>query len=168
MKNLMFGLALGTMLLALGCAHSVAVNHDYDTSASFAHLRRYRWMSEPGPLLTGFTDARMRNAVDEQLQAKGFRPTGMPDFLVRYHVASRDRVDVRQYGYGRIGRSQVTVSEHTEGTLILDVIDSRSMRLIWRGTASGRLDGGSSTREREEQLRAGVAEMLKSFPPERG
>ena len=107
-------------------------------------------------------DARIKLAVDERFRTKGYEQAHAPDFFVAYHVGARNRVDVTRWGYA-YGR--VSVTQHREGTLILDVIDARSMQLVWSGYAQGALDPGASTREREQRLKQVVEKMLASFPP---
>ena len=51
------------------------------------------------------------------------------------------------YGYGGGGYS-MDVVEHTEGTLIIDIVDVRADKVIWQGTARKSI-GSKETSERE-------------------
>ncbi len=166
MKWLKTILLMGAALAAWGCAPSIAVNHDYNPRVSFAAFRTYRWLAQPAPEAGGMQasllDARIKLAVDERFRAKGFEQAHAPDFFIAYHVGARDRIDVNRWGYAH---GRVSVKEYREGTLVLDIIDARSMQLVWRGYAQGTLDPGASTHEREQRLKQAVDKMLASFPP---
>jgi hypothetical protein len=153
------------LLLAAACgASNAVVNHDSDPTASFTSLRGYRWLPQGEG---GFLDARVRSAINTQLVGKGYdpQPRVPPDFFVTYHVVARDRVEVRDWGYtrGRFGRS-ASVQQYTEGTLIVDIVDARTMRLVWRGTARGELDPDAPAGDRERRLKDAVARLLAPFP----
>jgi hypothetical protein len=53
--------------------------------------------------------------------------------------------------------------EYKRGTVLVDVLDARSRRLVWRGSSSSRLDVDQvPTPERVEKR---VSEILAKFPP---
>ena len=56
--------------------------------------------------------------------------------------------------------------EYEAGTLILDVVDSRTNRVVWRGWAQDSFDGVIDNRDRLERvINRAVAQMLARFPP---
>jgi hypothetical protein len=74
------------------------------------------------------------------------------------------------YGYG-LGRwpaaaADVRLSQYEEGTLMLDVIDSSSNELVWRGAAQARIDPNRSPQERTRLINSAVRKMLDRFPPQ--
>ena len=176
----LLGLAL---LLAAGCS-SFAVEHDYDPQADFARYRSWYWLP-PSPsgdprADNALVDARVRAAVENALAARGFTQTstGEGDLGIGYHIAIEGKLDVRTidhyYGYGpgwgyyggpgRVG-SETYVDQYDEGTLILDLVDSRSRKLVWRGSASARLREGLTPQEREERTQEAVDAILNQYPP---
>jgi len=59
-------------------------------------------------------------------------------------------VGVVGYGYGGGGYNMEMV-EHTEGTLIVDIVDVRADKVVWQGTARKSIgDKGTSKRELDE------------------
>ena len=70
-----------------------------------------------------------------------------------------------RYGWAR--SAEVTVDQYDEGTLILDVIDSCTEKLIWRGMAIDRVEFSARPEQRDERVRLAVEKMLASFPPPR-
>ena len=53
--------------------------------------------------------------------------------------------------------------EYDEGILVIDVLDVRTRRLVWRGTASRRLERDPQV----HQIEQSVASVLARFPPDR-
>jgi len=110
-------------------------------------------------------DKRIRENVNAQLQAKGYQltETGDVDFFVNYSVATDERADVNTYntyggyapgyrygGYGAgpyaysgvgigVSNTHTSVNYYTQGTFVLDMVESDNNKLIWRGTAEGRI-----------------------------
>jgi hypothetical protein len=157
----------------------IQVRSDFDTAADFSRLRTYHWLQTPpnaprDPRIDNdLIQSRVRSAVNSELHAKGYAEAGdNPDFRVTYHIMVRDKWDVQSfpvdYGYG-LGRwpaaQDVRVSQYEEGTLILDVIDSSSNELVWRGSAQARIDPNRSPQERTKLINAAVRKMLDRFPP---
>ena len=121
---------------------------------------------------------RVHKGIDRTLAAKGFVLTDdQPDFVVNYDLVAERRLDVRttddvyygRYGY-RVAVPETTVSEYEEGSLIIDVADARTKKVVWRGIGSGRLRNASGTQdpaELQERVFKVVDEVLADFPPKR-
>ena len=58
-----------------------------------------------------------------------------------------------------------TVREYLEGTLILDSVDDRNSKLIWRGWASGALDHDPRPDKVRMYVNKAVRTILEKFPP---
>ena len=69
-----------------------------------------------------------------------------------------------RYGaYGGYPATQTEVRQYTEGTLTIDLVDTRSDQLVWEGTAVGRVR--ESVRENlEEAVNNVVAEIFTRYP----
>jgi hypothetical protein len=51
------------------------------------------------------------------------------------------------------------------GSLLIDVIDAASQKLVWRGTAAGEVDPGLTSKQRDERTKVIVQSILSHFPP---
>jgi hypothetical protein len=58
----------------------------------------------------------------------------------------------------------VWVSQYTQGKLIIDMVDAKTKRLVWRGIASRRLPTFDSPQERDQFIRESVTAIFKKFP----
>jgi hypothetical protein len=169
MRTLLIGLLL---LAATGCS-SLSTSFDYDTTADFAGLRTYSWIEDRGGAESAsLALKRVRTAVDRVLAERGYRlDSQAPDFLVAAHVTNQERVQVTDWGYsyGRYGswygRRDLDVYTYDEGSLVLDVVDSASRSLVWRGTASRAVDPDWTPEKREQVVNEAVEALLQRFPP---
>jgi hypothetical protein len=166
----------------LTACSSVQVNMDYDPTEDFSTYKTFAWLpksSEP----TGdyridneLLDARIRAAVDRNLQEKGYvkGSPGNVDFYLAYHLSIESKLDVytvnRGYydywGYG-MGWPETRVSEYDEGSLVIDIAHAGNKELVWRGVAIGRVGKTSTPEKSTKEVNTVVAEILKRFPPEK-
>ncbi len=169
----------------LACATTWNVNTDYDPAADFSAYKSFSWLPRPvemtgeprvdNPLL----HTRVRYAVEQELASKGYQKLleGTPDFYIGYHLSLATKLDARTvdtyYGYGpagrwgRMGIPETRYFEYEEGTLILDVVDAKLEKLVWRAAGQRRIGEESTTpEESERRVREAVAQVLERLPPE--
>lgn len=176
-------LALASMLAA--CS-SVKTSWDYDPQVNFKQFKSYAWVNKSDTdenyHLNGLMEQRVKNAVERELQAKGITPASneSADILVNYLTKVDKKVDVdtfnTDFGYNPYYRpgwnwgtrvhTQTTVREYEVGTLIVDIIDNHSKKLIWRGSLADTIRDNKSPEERTEIINQSVAQILANFPPQ--
>jgi hypothetical protein len=174
---------IGVTLAAAGCS-TISVTHDFDTQADFLAYKTFAWLQEPttaigdakaAKQMNTLLDKRIRSAVEAELQAKGMTvDTQNPDLLVVYHTGVDDKINVTDWGYsyptrygGWYGPHDVDVYQYKEGTLIVDLIDTRSKQLVWRGEATKTLEEKPSPEQMDRNLREVVGKMFANYPPAR-
>lgn len=130
---------------------------------------------------TGELDANLRRAIEEDLKQKGLQLVPLkPDLLVAYDVSvevpqEKDQVQnyMEGFGYGYAYmagyRYNYTNSDmmgyrpvdlYKQGTLIIDVIDPATNRLLWRGWAEEAI---SDPEARYSRIQEQVKEVLKKL-----
>lgn len=89
-----------------------------------------------------------------------------------HHGFGRRHFGHRGFGHSRFGHHSYSpyyssgyVREYLEGTLILDIVDDRNDRLIWRGWASGALDHHPKPENVRMYVNEAVRKILEKFPP---
>ncbi len=158
-------------LLSVGCS-SISTSYDFATGTDFAALKTYSWMKSPtdgkaDPLIV----ERVHSAVNATLQLKGYALVDQsPDFFVSSHGSSREKIQVSDWnyqprGFHGGGPSGATVYQYEEGTLLLDVIQAKDKRLVWRGTARGVINPNPPPEERTKVINEAVQKLLAKFPP---
>jgi hypothetical protein len=157
----------------------MTVSSHVDRGINFARYRTYDW----GPadaLPTGdprldknpFFKDHVEGAVEKQLAARGLEmsTSGTPDLLIHYHASINQRIDVnrvdRRYGYCYGVDCPSNVIEYEAGTLVLDIVDSRTNRVIWRGWAQDTVEGVLDNEdEMARQINEAITRMLTRLPP---
>ena len=173
-KNLL--LSVIAIFLMARCSNQITVKSDYDKDVNLSLYKTYAWLpiketeSKTNPLVYNeLTDKRIRKAVETQLQNKGIQLAAKPDLRVHYHIIIDNKSTVRPatYGYNYSNywmRNQADVFQYREGTLIIDLMDSKSNDLIWRGWGVSVLRD-NTVGLTEEEINEAVIKILKEFPP---
>jgi hypothetical protein len=169
-------LALAALAVS-GCA-TMNVSAHMQRGLDFARYHTYDW----GPadtLPTGdprldqdpFFKDHLEGAVEKGLARKGFeRPeSGTPDLLIHYHASINTRIDAdtadREYGYCYDETCGTRVHQYEAGTLILDFVDTRTNRVVWRGWAQDAVQGMlEHTDVMARKIDEAVTRMLERFP----
>ena len=185
-KTLWIVAALAALLMQ-GCATGAQVRVDFDPKTDFQALRSYAW----APMTTeerqqksrnSLTHERIQSAVDAHLATRGYKKVAeaQADFLVTHSVTVESRTQVNEtrmsVGYGRYGAHggvgvgygipvNTTVYQYKVGTLVIDVIDARQKRLVWRGSGERTLGEDQAPEKRTEIINTTVNEVLSRFPP---
>jgi hypothetical protein len=171
------------MCFTVSCATIYDVQYDYDKQANFESLKTYDWMTVPEKAdIDSFAVERVKKAVNTELQARGLIMTSNnPDFLIAEHLGKKDKVQVTKLGYdynpyggywegysgprGGYWGPRTSTYEYEEGSLILDFVDGKSKKMIWRGAAKAEINTANTPEKREKLINETVQEILKHFPP---
>jgi hypothetical protein len=160
----------------LGAAFAQQVKTDFDHQTNFSQYKTYSWQEIKSA--NSLWDARIKNAVDAQLAAKGWnRVDNGGDVAIVAIATTQTQRSLqtfydgfgggwgwRRFGGGGSGESTTTEQDYKEGTLVVDMYDAKNKQLIWRGSAEDTLS--SKADKNEKHLDKGVAKMLKKVPPE--
>ncbi|MGD8698030.1 MAG: DUF4136 domain-containing protein [Gemmatimonadales bacterium] len=167
------------LLLALGATacSSVRYNNDFDPAIDFSNFSTYAWLEAADPSkadrgVDEFTERRVIAAVDNELASRGYTKatSGQPDILINFYLTTENKINVDTYNtgwgyYGWYGGTQTTVRQWTEGTLVIDFIDTAEKDLAWRGWAQGELQANLSPEERTRRVNKVVEGIMKQYPP---
>ena len=172
------------LVSVLGCSSSAPVI-DYSTDVKFDQYKSYSFLTETSGTAQGVTPLmgeRVKTAIAQALLQGGFIENQLqPDMRVRYYVQSmtetkqsntRGGIGLGKSG-GNVGAG-VSLSFPIGGSksqlkhqIMIDLIDSSSDKLIWRGTDSIRID-----QQKPEKIikltEQSVNGMLGQFPPSLG
>jgi Domain of unknown function (DUF4136) len=165
-------------LLAAASALAQKVNVDWDRGTNFNQFHTYAWQPSTHPA-KGLWDQRIIDAVNQQLQAKGFKLVdSKPDLWVVYsNSIKKDQQVVGTgynmgpmwgWGYGWGGPTTTTYQTYTthEGTLIVDIADANGHQLLWRGSATNAISDNSD--KNIKTLNKMASKLFKNFPPKPG
>ncbi|MCK5122521.1 MAG: DUF4136 domain-containing protein [Methylococcales bacterium] len=174
-----------------GCS-TIKVTSDYNPAVSFSGFQSYQWIPG-GPTKIGdprvddntLLQSRVRKAVDNVLASKGYQKvtSGKPDFWITYHVTLDKQVKIQainsinHYGPGwgwRYGSTysggyrgnDTFVYTYDQGSLIIDIVEPDSRQLIWRGSATDKVNFSHSPEQKEQKINEAVKKLLEQFPPQ--
>ena len=156
-------------VLAAACSSGPELRIARDPGTDLAAYRTFGYApssgSDPTPLFT----QHLQRATTEQLARHGYRYSEAdPDLRVRFVATVADKVELRNTGTPGprgfwIGSTGVESVPYREGTLAIDLVDTRRNTVVWRGVAEGRL---SSAQQRDPgaMTTAAVNEIFGAFP----
>ena len=159
-------------LLAATASFAQDVKTDYDRSTDFSQYKTYSWekVQTQDQLLVD----RIKEAVNTALAAKGWTqvPSGGNVAIVAIEMTKNQQTLNTFYdGFGGgwrwgggFGNATTTTDNYKVGTLVVDLFDANSKKLIWRGSSSDTLSSKSD--KNIKNLDKGVEKMFDHFPPE--
>jgi hypothetical protein len=162
-------------VMAAGAAllYAADVKTDYDHSTDFGRYHTYSWIKAEAS--DSLWADRIQKDIDGELSAKGWSrvPSGGEASVAAVGFTHNQQTLETFYngfgggwfwrGFGGPGVSTTTVENTPVGTLMVDIFDSQSKKLIWRGSGSNVLS--SKAEHNEKKLEDSVQSMFKHFPP---
>lgn len=163
-------IALVSAFVLVGAvAYAQKVNTNFDPSAPFATYRTYTFTSgTPAP--DPFIQDRILVAVTEQLVAKGMTQTTVaPNLVVATHVVTHEQKQIVASGFGigpwgwGWGDPGAMIDTYPQGTLIVDLYDAKTKKMVWRGVATDTMS--DKTTKNTEHIDKAIGKMFETYPP---
>ncbi len=172
-----------TLLIAAfitGCASGSKIRSDFDRNADFSQYQTYNFYTDAGPESTNYQSLfsqHMVTAITKEMDARGYEKSHDPDLLVNFNAVLRDKTKVTTrpapvsyrgyygyrrgyydpwFGYSHSSATETHVSEYTEGTVNIDLVDAKNKKMVWEAVAVGRV--------REETLRNLEQAVMEAVP----
>lgn len=143
---------------------SVQTNISYDDSYDFTVFNSYKIVKElparpDGVQMPSATFSLIKNAINFEMAKKGIgKNNTLAEIGVEWHTALND--DVYETS-DNISSWEDNFESTEKGMLIIDVLDMKTKKVVWRGWAKNVLN----TEKLEERINEAVAEILIEFPP---
>ncbi len=162
---------------AAACAAPIRVNSYAERTADVSRYGTYDFapvaeVATGDPRLDSnpFFNERVRSAVDKALRAKGYTrdASGAPDVTVHFHASvTQEILDVsaadRRAGY--CGEHDCRPFVYDAGTLLMDLVDTGTGKLAWRGWAETAFDGAVDDQAwMDKRIDAAVARIVAQLP----
>lgn len=159
-------IALALVSLMAAGAYAQHVTTDSAPGAPFGQYRTFAWT--PGtPAAVSLMEQRIHAGVNSQLQAKGLTQVSTnPDLYVATHVVKQQVPEVISDGFGPwwgYGGGMATVQTYTKGTLVVDLYDAATKKMVWRGVATSTLSDKPS--KNTAKLDKALVKMFEKYPP---
>jgi hypothetical protein len=174
--------------LIISACSGIPVSQDFEQGFDFSNLRTFAWDANEDnqwgiASSNELVDRRIRSAIENTLTTQQFSQVdrAKADFLVLYNVQVDQRISSSNVSggvsmgrssrgrHGSIGISTGSqVRTYEQGTLLIDVIDVASDKLVWRGSSAQALPDLSDPQRLTDHINATVTKILAQFPPGAG
>lgn len=173
-------------LLLTACASGPKIESDYDHTVDFSQYRTYGFFNPMGienPNYSSIYGSIFRAAITREMENRGYTLSDDPDLMINVSGRLQDKTKVTTtsdpymaggyYGYrrgaygawGGYGYGTTThVSNYTEGTINVDMVDRALKRMVWEGVAVGRINEKKTNDETRANIHAGITEMFAGYP----
>ncbi len=160
-----------TLFLITSCA-TVNVKTDYDSATDFSQFKTFAFYKKgiDKAKISDLDKRRILRAIETELTSKGMTVSEHPDVLISIFAKSKKQVNVYNNNYywhpmyyGAYWGSNV--SRYTEGTLLIDIIDTKGKKLLWQGVGKGALSTSNKVEKKEARIKEFVSEIMAKYPP---
>jgi hypothetical protein len=173
-------------LLIASCASKPTIETDYDHTVDFAQFKTYAFFNPLGiesPNYSSIYGSIFREAIAKEMESRGYKQSDNPDLLINVSGRLQEKTKVTTtsdpymaggyYGYrrgaygawGGYGYGTSThVSNYTEGTVNVDMVDRAQKRMVWEGVAIGRINEKTTNEQRRANIQAGIQDMFAAYP----
>lgn len=185
MKKLKLFLFPVLALIFLSSCTSVRVLSDYDQKANFSEYKSYAFYKTgiDKAQISDLDKKRILRAVETEMTARGFVKSDSPDILISIFTKEQERVDIYNnnfgwggfggwgwggfsgWGMGGLGWGGNMVSTSTEGSLYIDLIDTKTKQLVWQGKGEGTLANTKNIQKKEQRIQLFVSQIMEQYPP---
>jgi len=162
------------------CAASLSaqkVTTDYDKTRDFYRLHTYFWANVKAP--NDLWTQRIKDTVNAQMDTKGWKMVdeSSAEVALSALVTTQEQQQLNTYysgmgggwgyrGFGGMGTATTTTTNYRTGTFVLDMFDTKSKQLIWRGVGTDSVAGDPD--KNQKKLVKVAQKMFKNFPPKTG
>lgn len=184
MKPYQFLTGLLATIIFCSCGSTLKVNTDYDKNVDFNKYKTFSlYKMDTTSGISQLNRDRITTAIRNEMVKKGYQETSSsPDLLVNQVAIFKDKVSVSSstnyYGYGGVyrpyywggagisGSTTYNVDEYKDGSLIIDVIDAGTQKLIWQGVGNKEIDG--PVKDPDTKIPKAITMIMEGFPPGKG
>lgn len=175
-------ITLSSVLLLGACSSSYVPETDQSSSYDFSNVHTYSVIGDEqlkNPMFSDIDRERFDAAIDISMQERNVVEVAAvkADVLVSYFVVTKDKIKVNSsyssgyasscyrcgYGYGG-GVTHISTRNYVEGTLVVDIIDNKTNKSVYRSTLVKPLKSFDTTQEREQAINKVVSDMMQKLP----
>jgi len=179
-KTLLLSAVILFVVSMSGCAPSLKVSSDFDRSADFSGYKTFGVFNLKSiGSVSELNAGRIVNAINMQMEAKGYRPVASnPDLMINAVTILKEKQQVSSttnyYGYGGMyrpygywgapmtGYTSVNTYTYKDGSLVIDVVDAKTNKMIWQGTGNSTID--KAPKNPDELIQSAVKKIMEDYP----
>lgn len=168
------------VIIISSCSSSLQISSDYDKTAHFSSYKTFSLYNlKARGNVSQFNQDRIAASIRAEMIRKGFtETTGNPDLLVNAFTVLKNRTgisaSISYYGFGSAYRpygywvapgntyTSVSTYDYKDGSLLIDIIDAKTNKMIWTGNGSAEVY--KKPKNPEEVINEVVAKIMAKFP----
>lgn len=165
------------------------VTVDYDRTADFSKYKTFSfagWQADSDKILNDLDKRRLQDAFRAEFASRGMEiVTANADAVVTMFLVVNQKTSTTAYtdyhgnmgypirrgwgmGVGGMGYGSATTTynenDYQVGTLVVDIYDASTQKLIWQGTSQNTVQENAS--KREKKIPKNVKKLMKKYPVE--
>jgi len=153
-----------------GCSSSQLVHTDLNRSADFSAYRSFKIADDfkqgDGAKPENFNDlamGRLTSAMVSEMKGRGYQlEEQYPDLLLTFHLRVDRELNYRTTPSAWNPWGTVNSYYDTNGTLVVNLIDQDTKKLVWQGYTT--VDWQRSPEKRDKKLREAVSLIFTKYP----
>lgn len=175
------------LVFTLGCS-STKITSDYDKEADFTKYQDFHylgWAKDSDRIVNDLDKRRIEEAFGNEFARRGieFVDQGEADAMVSLFIVVDQKTSTTAYtdhyggmamgyGYGRgypgwgwgggMSTTRYQENDYLVGTLVVDVFDAETKKLVWQGVSSGTIN--ESTKNREDRIKKVARAIMDKYP----
>ena len=169
-----FKMLLGLFLLMtiVSCAVKYDLVSDIDSNIDFKKYKTYAIIHDDHGFEIGtnpINKQRIDNAIESEVIAIGYEPSDNPDLQISWFIKVDTKLEKGIYNtYYSQWRSPraIEVYEYKEGSLVVDIIDRVTGKVVWHVKVSS--DISAEIPNVEEKIKQVVKEIFNSYKKDSG
>ena len=155
------------LVLGAGVASAQSVHTDYDPSVNFSSFQTYYWADTDPVPGNDILNGRIMANVDAAMARRGWMkaPADQADLAVVVNVTTQQQQKLETFytgwggwGWGGWGPVETTVHTYLKGTMVVDLFDAKTKKLVWRGTATDTVSDNPA--KNEERIDKSIEKMF--------
>jgi hypothetical protein len=177
LRRTLTALGLLVAFAAIACA-PMSIHTYVERDVDLRAYRTFNWgpadtWSTGDPRLDNnrFFDERVRARVEQELQRRGYEKTASsePDVQLHYHASVGQEINARDLDTPyACANGDCGSHVYDQGTLMVDLVDPRSKKVVWRGWAEGSIDGVVDSQSwMEARIDEALTRILEHLPARR-
>jgi len=178
------------VFMLTSCASGPQIQSDFDPTVDFSQYKTFMFfspMSVEGQNYSTLYGRQFRVSIAREMLARGYVEAENADLGINVSARLQEKTKVTQstdpmmhagyygyrhgfydpwmsYGFG----TSTNVSQYTQGTVNVDIVDLAQKRMVWEGVGIGRVKEGRSNSEIRAAIDTGVTTMFEGYPSTAG
>ena len=163
---------MALLILLSGCS-TLEVNVDYDDSYDFTKVKKVAVVHEHQASDNSLLNDRIINALNKNLESKNYvnLASNEADLIFVFYTNAKDKTQVNteymtmgmRYRFGGMMATTSTY-EYTEGTLVIDALNPKTNKIVWRGIGTKELSEKKTPQEKTQAVNKIVTKIMEKFP----